>query len=68
MPIAPRDKWSALHVLSGLKQHAIDNLNHRIKRDDVSDTICEAPTSAERVGAEEIQRGKSNFLSVKSSV
>jgi len=50
MPIAPRDKWSALHVLSGLKQHAIDNRNHRIKRDAMSDTICEVPTSAERVG------------------
>jgi hypothetical protein len=43
MPIAPRDKWSALNVLSGLKQH-------RIKRDDISDTICAVPTSAERVG------------------
>jgi len=50
MPIAPRDKWSALHVLSGLKQHATDNLNHRIKRDDMSDTICAVPTWAERVG------------------
>ena len=56
MPIAPRDQWYVVHVLSGLEQKVTDNLNRRIKLEEMSDHIYEVLIPTERV--QEIKRGK----------
>ncbi len=56
MPIAPRDQWYVVHVLSGLEQKVTDNLNRRIKLEEMSDHVYEVLIPTERV--QEIKRGK----------
>lgn len=56
MPIAPRDQWFVVHVLSGFEQKVQDNLNRRIKLEEMSDLIFEVLIPTERV--QEIKRGK----------
>ena len=56
MPIPPRDQWFVVHVLSGQEQKVQDNLNRRIKLEEMSDFIYEVLIPTERV--QEIKRGK----------
>ncbi len=56
MPIAPRDQWFVVHVLSGHEQKVKDNLDRRIKRDELGDHVFEVLIPTERV--QEIKRGK----------
>ncbi len=56
MPIAPRDQWYVVHVLSGQEQKVQDNLRRRIELEEMSDYIYEVLIPTERV--QEIKRGK----------
>src|SRR3982751_871717 len=56
MPIAPKDQWYVVHVLSGLEQKVQENLNRRIKLEEMSDLVYEVLIPTERV--QEIKRGK----------
>src|SRR4029079_8356460 len=56
MPLAPRDQWYVVHVLSGLEQKVQENLLRRIKLEEMSDYIYEVLIPTERV--QEIKRGK----------
>lgn len=56
MAIAPKDQWYAIQVLSGQENKVADNLNKRIKTDEMGDLIYEVIVPTERVS--EIKRGK----------
>ncbi|MEO7934459.1 MAG: transcription termination/antitermination protein NusG [Chthoniobacterales bacterium] len=56
LAIAPKDQWYAVQVLSGQENKVADNLNKRIKTDEMSDLIYEIIVPTERVS--EIKRGK----------
>ena len=56
MAIAPQDQWYVVHVLSGLEQKVQENLNRRIKLEEMSDYVYEVLIPTERV--QEIKRGK----------
>jgi len=57
MPIPPgKDQWFAVQVLSGQEQKVHDNMNKRIKTEEMSDLIYEVLVPTERVS--EIKRGK----------
>lgn len=56
MSLAPRDQWFVVHVLSGQEQKVCDNIQKRIKIDEVEDVIFEVLVPTERV--QEIKRGK----------
>ncbi|MEO6055142.1 MAG: transcription termination/antitermination protein NusG [Chthoniobacterales bacterium] len=56
MSLAPRDQWYVVHVLSGLEQKVQDNLQKRIKTEEMSDFVFEVLIPTERV--QEIKRGK----------
>lgn len=56
MNLAPRDQWFVVHVLSGQEQKVCDNIQKRIKIDEVEDVIFEVLVPTERV--QEIKRGK----------
>lgn len=53
---APKDQWFVVHVLSGQEQKVRDNLDKRIKTEEMSDLIYEVLVPTERVS--EIKRGK----------
>ncbi len=57
MPIpAGKDQWYAVHVLSGQENKVAENLNKRIKTEEMSDLVYEVLVPTERVS--EIKRGK----------
>ncbi|HEX8371660.1 MAG TPA: transcription termination/antitermination protein NusG [Chthoniobacterales bacterium] len=56
MAIAPKDQWYAVQVLSGQENKVADNLNKRIKTDEMGDLVYEVLVPTERVS--EIKRGK----------
>src|SRR5271156_7199525 len=57
MPIPQgKDQWFAVQVLSGQEQKVHDNMNKRIKTEEMSDLIYEVLVPTERVS--EIKRGK----------
>jgi transcriptional antiterminator NusG len=56
MSLAPRDQWFVVHVLSGQEQKVRDNIEKRIKTEEMQDVIFEALVPTERV--QEIKRGK----------
>lgn len=56
MPIAPKDQWYVVHVLSGQEQKVVDNIQKRIKSEEIGDLIFEVLIPTERV--QEIKRGK----------
>lgn len=56
MPLAPKDQWFVVHVLSGQEQKIQDNIIKRIKTEELGDSIFEVLIPTERV--QEIKRGK----------
>ena len=56
MPIAPRDQWFVVHVLSGYEQKVKENLDRRIQLEEMGDHVYEVLIPTERV--QEIKRGK----------
>ena len=56
MPIAPRDQWFVVHVLSGHEQKVKENIERRVQLEEMSDYIYEVLIPTERV--QEIKRGK----------
>ncbi|MBX9742954.1 MAG: transcription termination/antitermination protein NusG [Chthoniobacterales bacterium] len=56
MPLAPKDQWFVVHVLSGQEQKVHTNILKRIKTEEVGDLIFEILIPTERV--QEIKRGK----------
>ncbi|HLB34237.1 MAG: transcription termination/antitermination factor NusG [Verrucomicrobia bacterium RIFCSPHIGHO2_12_FULL_41_10] len=56
MPLAPKDQWFVVHVLSGQEQKIHDNIVKRIKTEEIGDLIFEVLIPTERV--QEIKRGK----------
>jgi len=53
---AGKDQWYVVHVLSGQEQKVCDNLNKRIKTEEIGDLVYEVLVPTERVS--EIKRGK----------
>lgn len=56
MALAPKDQWYAVQVLSGLENKVLENLNKRIKTEEMGDLVYEVLVPTERVS--EIKRGK----------
>lgn len=56
MPIAAKDQWFVVHVLSGQEQKVHDNLVKRIKTEEMGDLVYEVLVPTERVS--EVKRGK----------
>jgi len=58
MPVipAPQDQWYVVHVLSGQEQKVRDNINRRIKTEEMGDYVFEVLVPTERVS--EVKRGK----------
>jgi len=56
MPLAPKDQWFVVHVLSGQEQKVHDNIVKRIKTEELGDHVFEVLIPTERV--QEIKRGK----------
>lgn len=56
MPLAPKDQWYVVHVLSGQEQKVQENIFRRVKTEEMSDVIFDVLIPTERV--QEIKRGK----------
>ncbi len=56
MSLAPRDQFFVVHVLSGQEQKIHDNIQKRIKTEEMEDVIFDVLIPTERV--QEIKRGK----------
>jgi transcription termination/antitermination protein NusG len=56
MPLAPKDQWFVVHVLSGQEQKVHNNIVKRIKTEELGDHVFEVLIPTERV--QEIKRGK----------
>jgi len=56
MPLAPKEQWFVVHVLSGQEQKIHDNIVKRIKTEELGDQVFEVLIPTERV--QEIKRGK----------
>ncbi len=54
--LAPKDQWFVVHVLSGQENKVRDNIEKRVKTEEMSDVIYEVLVPTERVS--EIKRGK----------
>src|SRR6059036_106375 len=54
--LAPKDQWYVVHVLSGQENKVRDNIEKRVKTEEMSDVIYEVLVPTERVS--EIKRGK----------
>src|SRR3982751_5215492 len=54
--LAPKDQWFVVHVLSGQENKVRDNIEKRVKTEEMSDVIFEVLVPTERVS--EIKRGK----------
>jgi transcriptional antiterminator NusG len=56
IPVA-RDQWYVIHVLSGQEQKVVDNINRRIKTEEMGDLVYEVLLPQERV-SEVNKKGK----------
>ena len=56
MPIAPRDQWFVVQVLSGHEQKIKENIERRIQLEEMGDYVYEILIPTERV--QEVKRGK----------
>lgn len=56
MPLAPKDQWFVVHVLSGQEGKVQENINRRIQTEEMGDLVYEVLIPTERV--QEIKRGK----------
>ena len=56
MPVAPKDQWYVVHVLSGQEQKVQENIRRRIATEEMGDHVFEVLIPTERV--QEIKRGK----------
>ena len=54
--LAPKDQWFVVHVLSGQENKVRDNIEKRVKTEEMSDVIYKVLVPTERVS--EIKRGK----------
>jgi transcriptional antiterminator NusG len=54
--LAPQDQWFVVHVLSGQENKVRDNIEKRVKTEEMSDVIFKVLVPTERVS--EIKRGK----------
>jgi transcription termination/antitermination protein NusG len=54
--LAPKDQWFVVHVLSGQENKVRDNIEKRVKTEEMSDVIFKVLVPTERVS--EIKRGK----------
>ena len=54
--LAPKDQWYVVHVLSGQENKVRENLEKRVKKEEMSDVVFEVLVPTERVS--EIKRGK----------
>jgi transcriptional antiterminator NusG len=54
--LAPKDQWFVVHVLSGQENKVKENIEKRVKTEEMSDVIFEVLVPTERVS--EIKRGK----------
>ncbi len=54
--LAPKDQWYVVHVLSGQENKVRDNLEKRVKKEEMGDVVFEVLVPTERVS--EIKRGK----------
>src|SRR5215210_11643 len=54
--LAPKDQWFVVHVLSGQENKVRENIEKRVKTEEMSDVIFEVLVPTERVS--EIKRGK----------
>ena len=56
LALAPKDQWFVVHVLSGQENKVRDNIEKRVKTEEMGDVIFEVLVPTERVS--EIKRGK----------
>jgi len=56
MAYSPKDQWFVVHVLSGQEQKVHDNLQRRVKTEEMGDLVYEVLLPTERIS--EIKRGK----------
>jgi transcriptional antiterminator NusG len=56
MPVAPKDQWYVVHVLSGQEQKVYEHIKRRIVTDEMGDLVFEVLIPTERV--QEFKRGK----------
>jgi transcriptional antiterminator NusG len=56
MPVAAKDQWYVVHVLSGQENKVRENIEKRVKTEEMGDVIFEVLVPTERVS--EIKRGK----------
>jgi transcriptional antiterminator NusG len=54
--LAAKDQWYVVHVLSGQENKVRDNIEKRVKKEEMSDVVFEVLVPTERVS--EIKRGK----------
>ncbi len=54
--LAPKDQWYVVHVLSGQENKVRENIEKRVKKEEMSDVVFEVLVPTERVS--EIKRGK----------
>jgi transcription termination/antitermination protein NusG len=54
--LAPKDQWYVVHVLSGQENKVRENIEKRVKTEEMSDVVFEVLVPTERVS--EIKRGK----------
>jgi len=54
--LAPKDQWYVVHVLSGQENKVRDNIEKRVKKEEMTDVVFEVLVPTERVS--EIKRGK----------
>ena len=54
--LAPKDQWFVVHVLSGQENKVRENIERRVKTEEMSDVIFEVLVPTERVS--EIKRVK----------
>ena len=54
--LAPKDQWYVVHVLSGQENKVRENIEKRVKTEEMSDVVFEVLVPTERVS--EIKRGQ----------
>ena len=54
--LAPKDQWYVVHVLSGQENKVRENIEKRVKTEEMSDVVFEVLVPTERVS--EIKRGR----------
>ena len=62
--LAARDQWFVVHVLSGQENKVRDNIEKRVKTEEMSDVVYEVLVPTERVS--EIKKGKKSETTLTS--